>query len=107
MKVKIEDITVNPGRRAVSQDGIEELYTETKAGVAQAIGRNKAKGKTTDCNLQSKKKPFIEDTADLTGQYPGTISRGNVWYLVKMLDTVGRSIKALGNLVTGCLLESK
>lgn len=312
MKVKIEDITVNPGRRAVSQDGIEELafsieqigllhpitltedhtlvaglhrleavkslgwseiectitdldsltaqlaeldenfartnlspleigdflkrrkeiyeelYPETKAGVAQAIGRNKAKGKPMDCNLQSKKKPFIEDTADLTGQHPSTISRhikvaseltpeakkilkgaarpvphntlskisklkpeqqkevssllvsgeiksvdeylagksepkpegnaakdwredndlspetpgditalimgmayfadgvnnnvkafleredsfrklsrGNVWYLVKMLDTVERSVKALGNLVTDCLLESK
>ena len=25
MKVKIEEIKVNPGRRAVSQDGIEEL----------------------------------------------------------------------------------
>lgn len=302
MKVKIEDITVNPGRRAVSQDGIEELafsieqigllhpitltedrtlvaglhrleavkslgwseiectisdldglnaqlaeldenfartnlspleigdflkrrkeiyeelYPETKAGVAQAIGRNKAKGKPMDCNLQSKKKPFIEDTADLTGQHPSTISRhikvaseltpeakeilkdaakpvphstlskisklkpeqqkevssllvsgeiksvdeylsgkkdwredndlspetpgditalimgmayftdginnnvkaflkredtfrklsrGNVWYLVKMLDTVDRSVKMLGELVTACLLESK
>ena len=307
MKVKIEEIKVNPGRRAVSQDGIEELafsieqigllnpitltedrtlvaglhrleavkslgwteiectisdldgltaqlaeldenfartnlspleigdflkrrkeiyeelYPETKAGVAQAIGRNKAKGKSTDCNLQSKK-PFIEDTADLTGQHPSTISRhikvaseltpeakeilkdaakpvphstlskisklkpeqqkeassllvsgeiksvdeylaskiepkptkdwredndlspetpgditalimgmayftdginsdvkafleredtfrklsrGNVWYLVKMLDTVNRSVKALGELVTDCLLESK
>lgn len=302
MKVKIEDITVNPGRRAVSQDGIEELafsieqigllhpitltedhtlvaglhrleavkslgwseiectitdldgltaqlaeldenfartnlsplelgdflkrrkeiyeelYPETKAGIAQAIGRNKARGKPMDCNLQSKKKPFIEDTADLTGQHPSTISRhikvaseltpeakeilmgaakpvprstlskisklepkqqkeassllvsgeiksvdeylagkkdwhedndlspetpgditalimgmayftdginnnvkaflkredtfrklsrGNVWYLVKMLDTVDRSVKALGELVTNCLLESK
>ena len=311
MKVKIEEIKVNPGRRAVSQDGIEELafsieqigllnpitltedhtlvaglhrleavkslgwteiectisdldgltaqlaeldenfartnlsplelgdflkrrkeiyeelYPETKAGVAQAVGRNKAKGKPMDCNLQSKK-PFIEDTADLTGQHPSTISRhikvaseltpeakeilkgaakpvphstlskisklkpeqqkevssllvsgeiksvdeylagksepkpegnaakdwredndlspetpgditalimgmayfadgvnnnvkafleredsfrklsrGNVWYLVKMLDTVERSVKALGNLVTDCLLESK
>jgi len=84
----------------------EELYPETKAGVAQAIGRNKAKGKPMDCNLQSKK-PFIEDTADLTGQHPSTISRGNVWYLVKMLDTVDRSVKALGELVTDCLLESK
>ena len=302
MKVKIEDITVNPGRRAVSQDGIEELafsieqigllhpitltedytlvaglhrleaakslgwseiectisdlddltaqlaeldenfartnlsplelgdflkrrkeiyeelYPETKAGVSQAIGRNKAKGKPMDCNLQSKKKPFIEDTADLTGQHPSTISRhikvaseltpeakeilkgaakpvphstlsrisklepeqqkevssllvsgeiktvdeylagkkdwredndlspetpgditalimgmayftdginnnvkaflkredtfrklsrGNVWYLVKMLDTVDRSVKALDELITDCLLESK
>lgn len=307
MKVKIEEIKVNPGRRAVSRDGIEELafsmeqvgllnpitltedytlvaglhrleaakslgwseiectiseldgltarlaeldenfartnlsplelgdflkqrkeiyeelYPETKAGVAQTIGRNKAKGKTTDCKLQSKK-PFIENTADLTGQHPSTISRhikvaseltpeakeilmgaakpvphstlskisklqpeqqkevssllvsgeiktvdeylagkskpkpakgwhedndlspetpgditalimgmayftdgisnnvkaflkredtfrklsrGNVWYLVKMLDTVDRSVKALGELVTDCLLESK
>lgn len=56
------------------KDIYEELYPETKAGVAQAIGRNKAKGKSTDCNLQSKK-PFIKDTADLTGQHPSTISR--------------------------------
>ena len=56
------------------KDIYEELYPETKAGVAQAIGRSKAKGRSTDCNLQSKK-PFIEDTADLTGQHPSTISR--------------------------------
>ena len=35
------------------------------------------------------------------------LSRWNVWYLVKMLDTVNRSVKALGELVTDCLLESK
>ena len=35
------------------------------------------------------------------------LSRGNVWYLVKMLDMVERLVKALGELVTSCLLESK
>ena len=43
------------------KDIYEELYPETKAGTAQAIGMNKAKGNNVDCNLQSTRKSFIED----------------------------------------------
>lgn len=51
------------------------LYPETKAGIAQAIGMNKAKGNNVDCKLQSTRKSFIEDTASVTGSHPSTIAR--------------------------------
>ena len=51
------------------------LYPETRAGTAQAIGMNKAKGNNVDCNLQSRRKSFIEDTASVTGSHPSTIAR--------------------------------
>ena len=134
MKVRIDEIKVNPGRRAALESNIEELafsiseigllnpitltgdytlvaglhrleavkllgwtevectleigdlyrrrkdiyemlYPETKAGTAQAIGMNKAKGNNVDCNLQSRRKSFIEDTAGVTGSHPSTIAR--------------------------------
>ena len=57
------------------KDIYEALYPETKAGTAQAIGMNKAKGNNVNCNLQSTKKSFIEDTAGVTGSHPSTIAR--------------------------------
>lgn len=57
------------------KDIYEALYPETKAGTAQAIGMNKAKGNNVSCNLQSTRKSFIEDTADVTGSHPSTIAR--------------------------------
>ena len=57
------------------KDIYEELYPETKAGTAQAIGMNKAKGNNVSCNLQSTRKSFIEDTAGVTGSHPSTIAR--------------------------------
>lgn len=57
------------------KDIYEMLYPETKAGTAQAIGMNKAKGNNVDCNLQSRRKSFIEDTASVTGSHPSTIAR--------------------------------
>ena len=57
------------------KDIYEELYPETKAGTAQAIGMNKAKGNNVNCNLQSTRKSFIEDTANVTGSHPSTIAR--------------------------------
>ncbi len=53
----------------------ETLYPETKAGTAQAIGMNKAKGNNVNCNLQSRKKSFIEDSADVMGSHPSTVAR--------------------------------
>ena len=57
------------------KDIYEMLYPETKAGTAQAIGMNKAKGNNVNCNLQSTRKSFIEDTANVTGSHPSTIAR--------------------------------
>ena len=57
------------------KDIYEMLYPETKAGIAQAIGMNKAKGNNVDCKLQSTRKSFIEDTASVTGSHPSTIAR--------------------------------
>ena len=57
------------------KDIYEMLYPETRAGTAQAIGMNKAKGNKVDCNLQSRRKSFIEDTASVTGSHPSTIAR--------------------------------
>lgn len=57
------------------KDIYEMLYPETRAGTAQAIGMNKAKGNNLDCNLQFKRKSFIEDTASVTGSHPSTIAR--------------------------------
>lgn len=57
------------------KDIYEALYPEVKAGTAQAIGMNKAKGNNVDCNLQSRRKSFIEDTASVTGSHPSTIAR--------------------------------
>ena len=57
------------------KDIYEALYPETKAGTAQAIGMNKAKGNNVNCNLQSTRKSFIEDTANVTGSHPSTIAR--------------------------------
>lgn len=57
------------------KDIYESLYPETKAGVSQAIAMNKAKGNNVNCNLQSRKKSFIEDSADVMGTHPSTIAR--------------------------------
>ena len=57
------------------KDIYETLYPETKVGTAQAIGMNKAKGNNVNCNLQSTRKSFIEDTAGVTGSHPSTIAR--------------------------------
>jgi len=36
---------------------------------------NKAKGNNVNCNLQSKRKSFIEDSADVMGSHPSTVAR--------------------------------
>ena len=57
------------------KDIYESLYPETKAGVSQAIAMNRAKGNNVNCNLQSTRKSFIEDSADVMGTHPSTIAR--------------------------------
>lgn len=51
----------------------ETLHPETKAGVAQANGMNRALGNNVDCTVQSKS--FVKDTAEKWGVDPSTVSR--------------------------------
>ena len=53
----------------------ETLHPETKAGVSQANGMNKALGNNVSCNAQSTCKSFIQDTAEKLHMHPSTISR--------------------------------
>lgn len=53
----------------------ETLHPETKAGIAQAAGMNRATGKNVDCKMQTTSKSFIEDTAEKLGVHPTTIAR--------------------------------
>ena len=53
----------------------ETLHPETKAGVAQANGMNRALGNNVDCTVQSTSKSFVEDTAGKWGVHPSTVSR--------------------------------
>ena len=53
----------------------EMLHPETKAGVAQATGMNRAIGNNVDAKLASTSKSFVEDTSEKTGMSKRTISR--------------------------------
>lgn len=51
----------------------ETLHPETKAGVAQANGMNRALGNNVDCTVQAKS--FVKDTAERWCVDPSTVSR--------------------------------
>lgn len=53
----------------------EELHPETKAGISQAAGMNRAVGNNVDCMVQTTSKSFIEDTAEKLGVHPCTVAR--------------------------------
>ena len=53
----------------------ETLHPETKAGVAQAAGMNRAIGNIVDDKLASTTKSFVEDTSEKTGMSKRTVSR--------------------------------
>ena len=56
----------------------EMLHPETKAGVAQAIGMNRALGNNISAKLaptEKPSKPFVQDTANKTGMSARSVSR--------------------------------
>ena len=53
----------------------ESLYPETKAGVAQAAGMNRAKGNNVSCTVQPTIKSFLDDTAEKLGVHRSTVAR--------------------------------
>ena len=53
----------------------ESLYPEKKAGVAQAMGMNRAKGNNVSCTVQPTMKSFLDDTAEKLGVHRSTVAR--------------------------------
>lgn len=53
----------------------ETLHPETKAGVAQAVAMNKAKGNDVRCKMPLTSKSFVQDTAEKLGVHPSTVKR--------------------------------
>ena len=53
----------------------ETLHPETKAGISQANGMNRALGNNVECKMHTTSKPFVQDTAEKTGVNPSTIQR--------------------------------
>lgn len=53
----------------------ETLHPETKAGISQAIGMNRALGNNVECKMHATSKPFVQDTAEKTGVNQSTIRR--------------------------------
>ena len=53
----------------------ETLHPETKAGISQANGMNRALGNNVECKMHTTSKPFVLDTAEKTGVNPSTIRR--------------------------------
>jgi len=51
----------------------ETLHPETKAGIAQAAGMNRAIGNNVAAESAATSKPFVEDTADKLGIAPRTV----------------------------------
>ena len=53
----------------------EALHPETKAGVAQAAGMNRAVGNNVTCKMHATSKSFVDDTAEKLGVNPSTVRR--------------------------------
>ncbi len=88
LQAELAEIDENIVRAALSRQELGEqflrrkeiyemLHPETKAGVAQAAGMNRAIGNNVSAKLAptTKAKPFVEDTAEKTGMSKRTVSR--------------------------------
>jgi len=53
----------------------EALHPETKAGLSQAAGMNRAKGNIVADKMSATTRPFVENTAEKLGVTPRTIRR--------------------------------
>lgn len=86
------------------KDIYELLYPKTKAGTAQAIAMNKANGNNVNCNLQSTRKSFIEDTADVTGAHPSTIAR-HIKIASELTSEAKEQLRSAGKSVSAASLK--
>ncbi|MDE6993584.1 MAG: ParB N-terminal domain-containing protein, partial [Lachnospiraceae bacterium] len=86
LQVALAEIDENFVRKDLSDDEFRELllrrkeiyeslHPETKAGVAQAVGMNRAVGNNVADKMSATSKSFVDDTADKLGVDPRTVRR--------------------------------
>ena len=86
LQVALAEIDENFVRKDLSDDEFRELllrrkeiyeslHPETKAGIAQAVGMNRAVGNNVADKMSVTSKSFVDDTADKLGVDPRTVRR--------------------------------
>ena len=86
LQVALAEIDENFVRKDLSDDEFRELllrrkeiyerlHPETKAGIAQAVGMNRAVGNNVADKMSATSKSFVDDTADKLGVDPRTVRR--------------------------------
>ena len=86
LQVELAEIDENFVRKDLSDDEFRELllrrkeiyeslHPETKAGIAQAVGMNRAVGNNVADKMSATSKSFVDDTADKLGVDPRTVRR--------------------------------
>ena len=86
LQVELAEIDENFVRKDLSDDEFRELllrrkeiyeglHPETKAGIAQAVGMNRAVGNNVTDKMSATSKSFVDDTADKLGVDPRTVRR--------------------------------
>lgn len=86
LQVALAEIDENFVRKDLSDDEFRELllrrkeiyeglHPETKAGIAQAVGMNRAVGNNVTDKMSATSKSFVDDTADKLGVDPRTVRR--------------------------------
>lgn len=86
LQVALAEIDENFVRKDLSDDEFRELllrrkeiyeslHPETKAGIAQAAGMNRAVGNNVAAKMSATSKSFVDDTADKLGVDPRTVRR--------------------------------
>ncbi len=86
LQVALAEIDENFVRKDLSDDEFRELllrrkeiyeslHPETKAGIAQAVGMNRAVGNNVADKMSTTSKSFVDDTADKLGVDPRTVRR--------------------------------
>lgn len=77
----------------------EELHPETKAGISQAAGMNRAIGNNVGENFSATSKSFVEDTAEKLGVTPRTV-RTQIQVAKNLTPATKDILKNVGTKVT-------